>query len=205
MTIAVDPRSLQRGPTTGETAAIAGSAPIPRRRIGSSDIRVVPLALSGKVFGWTADSLVTEEILDVFRGRGRRLPRHRGFLRGRSQRDHDRQLDEGPAQPRRDGHRHQDRQERRPSRAVRDGDRRGHRGVASPPAHRPHRPALPAHRRPARSSSTRPCSRSTTSSAPARCAPSADPTTPATASSRPASPAPSWASRPWSRCRTNTT
>ncbi len=70
MTIAVDPRSLQRGPTTGETAAIAGSAPIPRRRIGSSDLRVVPLALSGKVFGWTADSLVTEEILDVFRAAG---------------------------------------------------------------------------------------------------------------------------------------
>ncbi|WP_454704362.1 aldo/keto reductase [Schumannella luteola] len=46
------------------------SAPIrviPRRRtIGSSDLDVFPLAMSGNVFGWTADDRATNAILDAY-------------------------------------------------------------------------------------------------------------------------------------------
>jgi len=37
-----------------------------RRRIGHSDLRVFPLAISGNVFGWTADDAATDAILDAF-------------------------------------------------------------------------------------------------------------------------------------------
>lgn len=64
------PHPVIPGPTTEETAAIV-SAPAPRlRRIGSSDLRVLPLALSGNVFGWTADAATTTEILDAFAAAG---------------------------------------------------------------------------------------------------------------------------------------
>lgn len=48
-------------------AANRPASPAPaRRRIGTSDLQVFPLALSGNVFGWTADPVVTEQILDRY-------------------------------------------------------------------------------------------------------------------------------------------
>jgi aryl-alcohol dehydrogenase-like predicted oxidoreductase len=38
----------------------------PQRRIGSSDLRVYPLAISGNVFGWTAGTVSTHAILDAY-------------------------------------------------------------------------------------------------------------------------------------------
>ena len=40
------------------------------RTIGSSDLHVFPLAISGNVFGWTADSGLTDDILDEYRSLG---------------------------------------------------------------------------------------------------------------------------------------
>ncbi|MFC5501351.1 aldo/keto reductase [Lysinimonas soli] len=57
-------------PTTAETAAIVGSAAAPRRRVGLSELRVFPLAISGKVFGWRTDPVTTESILDVYAAHG---------------------------------------------------------------------------------------------------------------------------------------
>ena len=57
-------------PTTGETAAIVGAVPAARRRLGESEFQVFPLALSGNVFGWTADAAATHAILDGFEARG---------------------------------------------------------------------------------------------------------------------------------------
>ena len=37
-----------------------------KRRIGSSDIEVAPLALGGNVFGWTADERTSFAVLDSF-------------------------------------------------------------------------------------------------------------------------------------------
>lgn len=56
--------------TTEQTAAIVGSGSALRRRIGPSDLRVFPLALSGTVFGWTADSAQSEHILDAYLAEG---------------------------------------------------------------------------------------------------------------------------------------
>src|SRR3954454_17078795 len=39
---------------------------IEQRALGSSDIRVAPLALGGNVFGWTADEKTSFAILDAF-------------------------------------------------------------------------------------------------------------------------------------------
>lgn len=52
--------------TTEQTRAIVGSQPVMRRRIGGSDLSVFPLALSGNVFGWTADSAESERVLDSY-------------------------------------------------------------------------------------------------------------------------------------------
>jgi len=41
-----------------------------RRRLGQSDLRVFPLALGGNVFGWTADTQTTEDILDAYADHG---------------------------------------------------------------------------------------------------------------------------------------
>jgi len=41
-----------------------------RRRVGASDLRVFPLAVSGNVFGWTADADATHEILDRYTALG---------------------------------------------------------------------------------------------------------------------------------------
>ena len=57
-------------PTTGETAAIVGSCAVRRRTIGSSDLSVFPLAMSGNVFGWTADDAATNDILDTYISQG---------------------------------------------------------------------------------------------------------------------------------------
>ncbi|GAA4669341.1 aldo/keto reductase [Frondihabitans cladoniiphilus] len=38
----------------------------PRRRLGVSDLKVFPLALSGNVFGWTADDQQTFDVLDTY-------------------------------------------------------------------------------------------------------------------------------------------
>jgi aryl-alcohol dehydrogenase-like predicted oxidoreductase len=51
-------------PTTGE---LFGIRPVPRlRQIADSDLHVFPLAISGNVFGWTADVVTTEAILDAY-------------------------------------------------------------------------------------------------------------------------------------------
>jgi aryl-alcohol dehydrogenase-like predicted oxidoreductase len=52
--------------TTEQTRAIVGSQPVMRRRVGGSDLSVFPLALSGNVFGWTADSAESERVLDSY-------------------------------------------------------------------------------------------------------------------------------------------
>ncbi len=56
--------------TTEQTRAIVGSSPAPRRHVGPSDLRVFPLALSGNVFGWTADSAESERVLDAYVAHG---------------------------------------------------------------------------------------------------------------------------------------
>ncbi|GAA4266727.1 aldo/keto reductase [Frondihabitans peucedani] len=38
----------------------------PRRRLGVSDLRVFPVALSGNVFGWTTDDAQTFDVLDTY-------------------------------------------------------------------------------------------------------------------------------------------
>ncbi|RKR74504.1 aldo/keto reductase [Frondihabitans australicus] len=42
----------------------------PRRRLGVADLRVFPVALSGKVFGWTADEQQTFDVLDTYFAQG---------------------------------------------------------------------------------------------------------------------------------------
>jgi aryl-alcohol dehydrogenase-like predicted oxidoreductase len=50
------------------TEPVRGSAR--PRRIGSSDLTVFPLAISGNVFGWTADDAATDDILDAYVAQG---------------------------------------------------------------------------------------------------------------------------------------
>jgi len=57
-------------PTTRETAAIVGTPVARPRTIGSSDLSVFPIAMSGNVFGWTADDAATNDILDTYAARG---------------------------------------------------------------------------------------------------------------------------------------
>ena len=53
--------------TTTLDTVTAVSAPRPRLRpVGMSDLHVYPLAISGNVFGWTADSGSTDGILDAY-------------------------------------------------------------------------------------------------------------------------------------------
>lgn len=56
--------------TTEQARAIVGSTSVARRRIGSSHLDVFPIALSGNVFGWTADSAESEQVLDSFVAHG---------------------------------------------------------------------------------------------------------------------------------------
>jgi aryl-alcohol dehydrogenase-like predicted oxidoreductase len=55
--------------TTDVTALVTHPLPL-RRRIGSSDLQVFPLALSAKVFGWTAGDSTANEILDAYTAGG---------------------------------------------------------------------------------------------------------------------------------------
>ena len=55
----------RRPSTAGETALATAPVAVPRR-IGPSDIRIFPVALSGTVFGWTADGPTTTSILNRF-------------------------------------------------------------------------------------------------------------------------------------------
>ena len=57
-------------PTTNETAAIVGRSPARVRRIGASDLSVFPMAMSGNVFGWTADDDAANAILDTYVAQG---------------------------------------------------------------------------------------------------------------------------------------
>jgi aryl-alcohol dehydrogenase-like predicted oxidoreductase len=55
---------------TGETATVDPARPVRPRPIGMSDLSVFPLAISGNVFGWTADDATTDDILDTFAAQG---------------------------------------------------------------------------------------------------------------------------------------
>jgi aryl-alcohol dehydrogenase-like predicted oxidoreductase len=57
-------------PTTAETAAIVGGDAAPRRTVGLSELRVFPIAISGKMFGWKADDETTDAILDGYAAHG---------------------------------------------------------------------------------------------------------------------------------------
>lgn len=56
--------------TTAETAAIVGPRAARHRRVGSSELSVFPIAMSGNVFGWTADDAATNGILDTYVDQG---------------------------------------------------------------------------------------------------------------------------------------
>jgi aryl-alcohol dehydrogenase-like predicted oxidoreductase len=55
---------------TAETAAVVSAHPARPRVIGMSDLAVFPLAMSGNVFGWTADDATTNDILDTYAAAG---------------------------------------------------------------------------------------------------------------------------------------
>lgn len=57
-------------PTTGETAAVVGARTVRPRTVGLSDLAVFPLAMSGNVFGWTADDAAANDILDTYVAQG---------------------------------------------------------------------------------------------------------------------------------------
>jgi len=76
------------------TRSLPGSADVPAhsrphfstRVVGTSDLRVYPLALSGNVFGWTADDPTTERILDTFaEGGGNFIDTADSYASGRSE------------------------------------------------------------------------------------------------------------------------
>jgi len=71
----------------GSIGARAGSEPhFITRVIGSSDLRVFPLALSGNVFGWIADDPATTAILDTFAdGGGNFVDTADSYASGRSE------------------------------------------------------------------------------------------------------------------------
>ncbi len=49
-----------------ELPAATGPIAVRRRLVGRTDLRVYPLAISGNVFGWTADTTTTEAVLDAY-------------------------------------------------------------------------------------------------------------------------------------------
>ena len=64
------PVGVQRtGPVMRQTGAISTLKTV-RRVIGTSDLSVFPLAISGNVFGWTADDPTTNSILDAYASQG---------------------------------------------------------------------------------------------------------------------------------------
>jgi aryl-alcohol dehydrogenase-like predicted oxidoreductase len=56
--------------TTLDRGTHAGVVGARTKRLGTSDLSVFPLAISGNVFGWTADVAATEGILDTYRDGG---------------------------------------------------------------------------------------------------------------------------------------
>ncbi len=50
----------------GPVVAPTEFAAVRRRAVGTSDLRVFPLAISGNVFGWTADDATCNSILDTY-------------------------------------------------------------------------------------------------------------------------------------------
>ncbi|EAR25178.1 oxidoreductase [marine actinobacterium PHSC20C1] len=79
----VNPTRLQ----PGSTGAREITQPhFTTRVIGSSDLRVFPVALSGNVFGWTADDPATTSILDTFAdGGGNFIDTADSYASGRSE------------------------------------------------------------------------------------------------------------------------
>jgi aryl-alcohol dehydrogenase-like predicted oxidoreductase len=67
-----------------ETTVLAAR---PRRRhVGPSDLAVFPLAMSGKIFGWTVDSSATEAVLDAYvAGGGNFIDTADAYASGRSE------------------------------------------------------------------------------------------------------------------------
>src|SRR6187402_174934 len=66
-----------------QTAPVATTA---RRAVGPSPLRVFPLAISGNVFGWTADVEATEGILDAYaEGGGNFVDTADSYAAGRSE------------------------------------------------------------------------------------------------------------------------
>lgn len=76
--IAPDPHPSAPLPTipVGATALstaetwLRGATSAPRRTVGLSDLSVFPIALSGNVFGWTADAAESERVLDSYVAHG---------------------------------------------------------------------------------------------------------------------------------------
>ena len=69
----LDERPPHAGDTvldTGGTTTAFDQSPARPRRVGHSDLSVFPLAISGNVFGWTADDAATNDILDRFVAHG---------------------------------------------------------------------------------------------------------------------------------------
>ncbi|MDY0890720.1 aldo/keto reductase [Frigoribacterium sp. CFBP9030] len=63
---AVRPRSQHAAAVDQATVPVDLGIIQPRRRLGTSDLRVFPLALGGNVFGWTADQTETRAVLDTY-------------------------------------------------------------------------------------------------------------------------------------------
>lgn len=64
------PPSASAVPTTLETATIVGRATPERRALGSTELRVFPLAMSGKRFGGKVSDAAATEILDAYAALG---------------------------------------------------------------------------------------------------------------------------------------
>lgn len=62
--------SRPRSPSAREDAVRTGEIVATRRILGSSELSVFPLALSGTAFGWTADDTRTAAVLDAYESLG---------------------------------------------------------------------------------------------------------------------------------------
>lgn len=88
---AVAPDRLPGADTATPDTALADTGPLSPvhvlpRRIGTSDIRVAPVALGGKVFGWNVDDGTARRILDVFvDGGGNLIDTADSYSSGRSE------------------------------------------------------------------------------------------------------------------------
>jgi aryl-alcohol dehydrogenase-like predicted oxidoreductase len=72
--------------TAIDSSRPSASAPSALRQIGASDLHVFPLAMSGNVFGWTADVVSANAILDAFAdGGGNFVDTADSYAAGRSE------------------------------------------------------------------------------------------------------------------------